>query len=640
MRIKLAVLFTMLMIAVGVQSRAELHIADEPQSARARQAVEKVLPLLQQSARTWLEKQSCSSCHHQGLGMMTVAVARERGFRIDEAMLAEQLAKTARAVALQPSQSVRHLIYSLPNSDYLGLSYALIGLSSGGLARSRDSDLVVHSLLGSQHVAGYWTPYPSRLPMEGSKFSQTATTIRALRLFTPPGRLADAQSHILRARAWLTKAAPRETEDLVMQLLGLAWSDGDARDIAHVKDQLLRMQRPDGGWAQIPTRASDAYATGQALVALNQAGRLSPTHPAFKRGIAFLLTTQKADGSWLVETRHTWQPDNQYFESGFPYGKHQFISYAATAWATLALALSQRNEISNVLMGNARKATSDEATNSPAGTLTPLMRAALFGTLAELQKLLRDGADVNATATPLGMTALMCAVHDPAKAALLVSAGANVNAATTTGHTALLLAANYDGAAETVKLLLERGADVHARPARPQRMNMALHRAALRGDQQVIALLLKAGATLNDLPKGSNALIAAIHHGDAATVSFLLDRGADIETRSPDSRDAHADSTPLMWAVNSGFPDLVKLLLKRGAAVNAHDATGMTPLIYAAGAIDCGNTEIIEALLAAGAEPQARTSEEDTALAFAERYGKSQAAAVLRKAATARKENR
>jgi squalene cyclase len=124
------------------------------------------------------------------------------------------------------------------------------------------------------------------------------------------------------------------------------------RDITRINDQLIRMQRPDGSWAQLPSRESDAYATGQALVALNQAGRLSPAHPAFKRGIAFLVATQKADGSWLVKTRRTWRRGVPYFESGFPHGKNQFISYAATAWATMALALSNRDEVSNALMGD------------------------------------------------------------------------------------------------------------------------------------------------------------------------------------------------------------------------------------------------------------------------------------------------
>ena len=50
---------------------------------------------------------------------------------------------------------------------------------------------------------------------------------------------------------------------------------------------------------------------------------------------AFLLKTQLPDGSWHVATRA--KPIQEYFESGFPHEKDQFISIAATAWATMAL---------------------------------------------------------------------------------------------------------------------------------------------------------------------------------------------------------------------------------------------------------------------------------------------------------------
>ena len=50
---------------------------DNSQTARARQAVERVLPLLQSSARIWFQNRKCASCHHQGLGMAAIALARE-----------------------------------------------------------------------------------------------------------------------------------------------------------------------------------------------------------------------------------------------------------------------------------------------------------------------------------------------------------------------------------------------------------------------------------------------------------------------------------------------------------------------------------------------------------------------------------
>ena len=80
---------------------------------------------------------------------------------------------------------------------------------------------------------------------------------------------------------------------------------------------------------------SDAYATGQALTALNKCGLLKSGSPQFKKGIQWLLKNQKPDGSWHVKTRS--RPIQKYFESGFPHGQDQFISISATCWAVLAL---------------------------------------------------------------------------------------------------------------------------------------------------------------------------------------------------------------------------------------------------------------------------------------------------------------
>ena len=99
--------------------------------------------------------------------------------------------------------------------------------------------------------------------------------------------------------------------------------------------RIVRTQRADGGWAQLPALESDAWATGTALYALNQAGGMPATDPVYQRGVAFLLRTQFEDGSWWVKSR-TWafQP---HFDGQFPHGKDQWISQGAAGWATLAL---------------------------------------------------------------------------------------------------------------------------------------------------------------------------------------------------------------------------------------------------------------------------------------------------------------
>ena len=430
-----------MLVTMIVASGGPVRGAQQP---TARQAVERALPLLQESARTWTRDGKCFSCHHQGLGSSAVAVARERGFRIDDEKFVAEVATIRRQLA--PPEVV---VSFPPNAVYLDDSLALVALAASGAGRDSATDRTLYRLLASQHVTGHWTPYPLRPPLEGSLFSHTAWAIRALQLFTPAARQAEVESRVRRAMNWMNRQTPTETQDVSMWLLALGWTGAREDRIQQTTNQLLSLQNADGGWSQIPARPSDAYATGQALVALNQAGRVSSASESYKNGIAFLTQSQHPDGSWLVETRRTWKRGLPYFESGFPHGKHQFISYAGSAWATMALALAERDARSAVIMGDPRPLTAalpPDQTNA----LTPLMQAALTGSRDELRALLGKQPDVNTVATPSGVTALMCAAHDPAKVAMLLEAGADVGTATAQGHTALLVAADYDGAAESV----------------------------------------------------------------------------------------------------------------------------------------------------------------------------------------------
>ena len=154
---------------------------------------------------------------------------------------------------------------------------------------------------------------------------------------------------------WLEQTNPTETEDRVFRLWGLKDAGASGKSVAAAALDLLRTQRPDGGWSQLDTPAesartkasdgkinpaltSDAYATGSALVALHLAGGISTDDPAFRRGLEFLLRTQRADGTWFIKSRS--RPFQTYFESGFPHGPDQFISAAGSGWATAALVLA------------------------------------------------------------------------------------------------------------------------------------------------------------------------------------------------------------------------------------------------------------------------------------------------------------
>ena len=137
-----------------------------------------------------------------------------------------------------------------------------------------------------------------------------------------------------------TRYAPdRMTDAMVANIASQQWRDGrwHSGGLALAR-AILATQRPDGGWAQRSELESDAYATGVSLFGLADAGGVAPADAAYQKGVKYLLATQRADGSWYVRSRSPkFQP---YFEGGFPYGHDQWISSAATSWATMALTLA------------------------------------------------------------------------------------------------------------------------------------------------------------------------------------------------------------------------------------------------------------------------------------------------------------
>jgi hypothetical protein len=178
----------------------------------------------------------------------------------------------------------------------------------------------------------------NRPPTEASDFTPTYLALRGLRVWAKPEQLARVQQRRAAAREWLVKTRAKDTEDRVFRLFGLKEAGADEKEIAAAAWDLLKTQRADGGWGQLDTMEPDAYATATALVALHQAGGLAVTHPAYVRGVAFLLKSQRDDGSWYVKSRSN--PFQKYYESGFPHGNDQYLSAATSGWAATALLLA------------------------------------------------------------------------------------------------------------------------------------------------------------------------------------------------------------------------------------------------------------------------------------------------------------
>jgi ankyrin repeat protein/L-ascorbate metabolism protein UlaG (beta-lactamase superfamily) len=168
----------------------------------------------------------------------------------------------------------------------------------------------------------------------------------------------------------------------------------------------------------------------------------------------------------------------------------------------------------------------------------------------------------------------IAAIHGHAKlAALLVDAGADVDAEDREGSTPLEVAASH-GHAKLAALLIERGADVDHQDVNGL---SAMHFAAYAGHADTVRVLLKAGADPSlAKPNGSMPIHGASLGGHRETVDLLLDHGVDIEVANEAGyRPLHDAIAGLEWALASH-------LLERGADPNAPLADGQYPLLIAA----------------------------------------------------------
>jgi hypothetical protein len=263
---------------------------------------------------------------------MTVAMARKANIRVDEAIAKAQVKAVAAYVESNRERYLQDI--SIPGGvDTTG--YILLGLAVENHPPDTATDAMARYLKTRQSGNGSWRILARRPPLEVSDFQVTATALRVLQVYAPQSYREQYQKSVRLAADWLRRAEPMTNEDRAFRLLGLKWASADSAAIQKAGADLMERQRADGGWAQISTLSSDAYATGQTLVALAESGALKPDSRIYRRAVEYLIKTQLEDGSWYVRSRSI--PFQPYFESDFPHGRDQFISAAATNWATMAL---------------------------------------------------------------------------------------------------------------------------------------------------------------------------------------------------------------------------------------------------------------------------------------------------------------
>ncbi len=251
-----------------------------------------------------------------------------------------------------------------------------------------------------------------------------------------------------------------------------------------------------------------------------------------------------------------------------------------------------------------------------------LINASLFASIDCMKLLLQKKANPNLK-NKFGQTPLMLCTHDTDKMKLLLHYGADINAKAISGNTALLIACAESGQYQTVKWLMDHGADPLAKRWSAE---TSLMRAAQLGDTNTIHLLLSKGLDINAHPWGFTPLMYAARNANWPVVFSLLKNGADANIAD------NLNQSVLLWAAELNNMEAVKVLLKKTKNVNTIDSlAGMTPLMWAT-YNEHDNPQIIQALLDNGADINIKAKDGSTALTWALKKGNTATVALLRKA--------
>lgn len=324
--------------------------ADEPTTIpsatpqQVHQTVERAAVYMQAESAKWLKTRVCAACHHAPLVLWALGEADRQGYAIDkkfvtdttESLLGSKEKLLASKIFPNPADPPdprpqgRGLNMGLPFLAVAARSFP--ALEEG---QKQSLKLIAEEIVKKQQPDGSWEFFPGlrRPPINESQTTDAAWIIMALAGETGPDAPESQRAALSKAIAWLDAAKPSDLhQDKVLKVLLGVRSAKPRETLQTTIDELLALQRADGGWSQtVPELKSDAYATGQTLYVLSLAG-YSADRPEIKRGIDFLVATQTPDGSWPMISRST--PD------GSPGSSKLLtpITCAASSWATLGLA--------------------------------------------------------------------------------------------------------------------------------------------------------------------------------------------------------------------------------------------------------------------------------------------------------------
>lgn len=326
-----------LVAALSLCTSSGLALADGPaaQQFDTRATIDRGLAFLVKDALAWKTEHNCVSCHHAGLVIWSMRDAKQRGFAVDEPVLAELTkwvaesgdGKTgvARPAGLPKALNTKAVYFALA----LGADLHPDAVAREGMK------LLLKTVQSDQTENGSWSAWPETRPPIFGNSDESMTALATLALM-PAAATGDDSAKAARDKGvqWLAETkTDDDPQSIAMRLVLWQRLGRPAEEYAPLVQRIKERQNADGGWSQTTDMASDAWATGQALYALAHAG-IKPDDPAVQRAHAFLIKTQRDDGSWPMTSRPI-KPGGEGSKSLIP------ITGAGSAWAVIGLLRSR-----------------------------------------------------------------------------------------------------------------------------------------------------------------------------------------------------------------------------------------------------------------------------------------------------------
>ena len=336
--------FVLVLGLAPIATAEELAAISPATTPQIHQTIERAVGYLRTESASWLSTRQCAACHHAPMPIWALGEADRQGYPIDKKFLLDTteslLGSKDKLMASKIFPNPADPPDPRPQGRGLNMGLAFLAVAARSLPSLEEGQkeslkLIVEEILKKQQPDGSWEFFATlrRPPINESQTIDAAWIIMALKGETGPDASESQREALSKAIAWLDAAPTSDLhQDRIMKVL-LAARVGKPRETMQATiDELLALQRADGGWSQtVPEPKSDAFATGQTLYVLSLAG-YTAEQTEIRRGIDFLVDTQAPDGSWPMISRST--PD------GSP-GSSKLLTpilCAASSWATIALA--------------------------------------------------------------------------------------------------------------------------------------------------------------------------------------------------------------------------------------------------------------------------------------------------------------